>query len=279
MKKIGITLLLAVSMCLYGILANAQEDTANNVIVSENEECKDAFYQEHKDICKADGRNYRTEKETKVHRYPNRKSTETMEKGATLQIMYTCTWDDTDWGWIAYASSATGELLKHHSGWVKMQELTHLYDMASFYYDHQKDFTSLDKLKSQDRELSEVLKEKAESEVVVWSYPYSGEILGTMDAGEYYPDKHTEEEIVYKDEDGDYWLMKSMGVGQQMGAVSLLEPSERKIEAKKTEPYTVPNWTQKEEANIWKYVGAVFAIVVIAGVGIGVCCKKKCTCN
>ena len=130
--------------------------------------------------------------------------TDALENGSVLFVSFT--YENShgeEWGVIQYRIGENGEVTPDYggvpeddsvrTGWVLMDELSLVYDSEEFKKDHQEE------IKENTEEIH--LSPDGEQEVQFWSYPGSGDIIGSSS---YEIDKMTFSEI-YEAPDGERW--------------------------------------------------------------------------
>ena len=80
---------------------------------------------------------------------------------------------------------------------------------------------------------------RVSDKIVVWSYPYSGKRLGSMEIEKYPSDRELVGKPMYRDSDKKYWAI--IRYGQSYGAICLSDPENKSIPKKKIDPYTIPD--------------------------------------
>ena len=132
------------------------------------------------------------------------KITDALENGSVLFVSFT--YENShgeDWGVIQYRREENGEVTPDYggdpedssikTGWVLMNELSLVYDSEEFKKEHQEE------IKENTEEIH--LSPDGEQEVQFWSYPGSGDIIGSSS---YEIGKMTFSEI-YEAPDGEQW--------------------------------------------------------------------------
>ncbi len=125
-----------------------------------------------------------------------------LENGIRVFVSFTyVNSEGEEWGVIQYEQGEDGQIIPSYryaedgsvkTGWIRMEELSLIYDSEEFKKDHEEE------IKVNDRTAE--IRLKPGEELQYWSYPGSGNIIGsTPDT-----DKLTIEQV-YTDEDGEQW--------------------------------------------------------------------------
>lgn len=242
---------------------------------------QNGFFLTHKEECRAEFRNYYGSEEVQCYKSPESETIlSTLPKGSciTVQCTYQTAWEK--WGLLERGSD-----LKMYFGWVKMSELEFVYDAVAFLYDHRDgcidDRSELDWDK---------ICKAPEQESIIWSYPYSGKIIGRQSKGKYpdadYMKTHYYPGILYLDDEGRYWITvsvkRTVSSSEEAalekeeylsGMICLSEPENVNLEKRIMEPYTLPSlggWVQDVVEKV--YIG--LSVIGVA-TGILLYAKKK----
>ncbi len=190
-----------------------------------------SFYRTHKKECRRSMHSYLAKKEVTCYKDPesNMKSS-TFEKGSALYIVCTyCTNFDT-WG----LASKNGI-----DKWVKLRDLEFVEDLNSFIAEYWKEMG-----KPKNAELKKALETVAgtlQKDIVKWSYPCSGKVVGTCSKKEYPDMRSIYLSDIYRDKQGRYWKIYGGGEFYDMEsyAICLSDPENDQIakEITLTKPY------------------------------------------
>lgn len=241
-------------------------------IYPEENTCTDSFYLSHKSECKEDNRTFLTEKEVIRYKNPNSEvELEKLPKGELINIQKTYQTEFENWGLIFWSFNTEGNV-QQTSGWVKLSDLEFIYDARAFFYDHKKEI-----IQDRDSLNFEEKRKNIQNQILVWSYPCSGELVSKLDSKYYPTEVQIQTQPLYQDKAGRYWLMVSGRNYIKNGrwsscAICLSEPTNRKIAAERIEPYTVPDkrgtWNQKV------FMLTICGMLLICGV-VGLLLVKK----
>jgi hypothetical protein len=137
-----------------------------------------------------------------------------INNGNTVLIQFTYHYNGELWGVVI------GD--KECSGWIPMSQLVIVYDYISFDEDHKNDFYEY-------KGGYESLK-NAKGKVVLWSWPGSGKVKGTVDVSEI-PEYDPRFSHAYKDKQGREWLYTDYWCGYRNFWICLNDPTNAKIPA------------------------------------------------
>lgn len=235
---------------------------------------QNGFFLTHKEECKAEFRNYFVSEKVQCFKSPESETTlSALPKGSyiTIQCTYQTAWEK--WGLLGRGSD-----LKMYSGWVKMSEVEFVYDVVAFLYDHGKDCIDDRSELDWDKICKAPVKES-----IIWSYPYSGKIIGRQSNGKYldadYMKIHYYPGILYRDDEGRYWItvsVKRMVYSSEeknlekeeylSGMICLSEPENVNLEKRVMEPYSLPSAGGWAQAIVEKVYIGLSVIVVAIGI-------------
>lgn len=218
---------------------------------------QDAFYLAHREECKDLTYIFTADKNVSRYRNPEKKSAlqGEIKKGERVFIIKTYQTAFENWGLVGMSHDLEGNIV-YSDGWVKLSELEFVYDTTSFFFDHEKEYHfDLKELSSKN------IKNIVKKEVIVWTYPNSGEIAFRLGA-ESYP--MLSAVPLYEDKDGRYWMVVSADVykkGTKWGncSVCVSDPQNDSLPAYRPEPCTRPE--QEGTMN--------FMVKLAAAAGIG----------
>ena len=142
-------------------------------------EPEDTFYQEHAEQCNYEGRSYLTNgKDGYVIVYDSPKATKKIDAVTNEQEFYVSfTYEKwgTKWGVVNYTKDSGDNVESsdqdEQTGWVRMKDMTVVYDEQSFSRDHNNQIT-------QSNEKFDLSNTK--NQVYIWSYPGSKEVKGEI---------------------------------------------------------------------------------------------------
>lgn len=186
-------------------------------------EPEDRFYQNNYQNCEYLGRSFFTNGKdgyVSIYRSPDSDAIlDVASNGDRIYVSFTYDNDKTLWGVVQYTIDADGKLLNAYSGdattgWIMMDELHLIYDASSFYDAHENKFYAY---------TGEGIK-SGQDEIILWTFPCSGEIAGHMPEAESYLFQ-----IAYKDQDGREWGHISYHFGMRNVWVCLSDPANKDI--------------------------------------------------
>lgn len=259
-------------ICLFwGMLFLLMPQTVGAEVPEEEEELiSDTFYIEHKENCKTTDWTFMADKEVLRYKDPQteKKLDKAICKGENVRIQRIYQTASEKWGLLFWSRDAKGNIT-NTTGWVKLSDLEFVYDTHAFYMDHKEEL----ELVSDMENLSfEEIRNKLNQEVVLWSYPCSGEIVCRISAEKYPTDNRIQSGLVYQDDEKRYWLLipsgtDSVGTKWSGYSICLSDPANEKISAKKIEPFTTPD---SDETGNTKYIFCVVCMVCCMCV-VGAC--------
>ncbi|MEG0940558.1 MAG: hypothetical protein RR147_00175 [Oscillospiraceae bacterium] len=181
----------------------------------------DDFYASHSEECKPLVRSFYANGKTGFLEFftkPNGDSLGFSNNGEKYTVMFTYTDDkNAEWGIVQFSKNASGivSLLENDenvkNGWVKMDGLLNLYDYVAFDADHGNEYGYY------EGDYSEL---KGVTDIVLWTYPRSGEIVGSLaEIGDGFA-----LETTYTDSQGLVWGFVNYAFGHKNVWVCLSEP-------------------------------------------------------
>lgn len=239
-KKICVILsIVALYICYasQGVQVAAQKgDEAYQQDADYPELSDNSFYRTHKEECKSDGSSYLAKEEVTCYKNPESDAiSSTIEKGSTIYIIYTYQKAFDTWG---LASAGIDR-------WVKLRDLEFLENVDSFIAEYGKE---MGKPKEADlKKTLETVSDTLRKDIVKWSYPCSGKIVGTCSKKEYPDMRSINVPTIYQDGQGRYWMTYGAGsfiLGEsgkdKSYAICLSDPENDQIgkEITLTKPYT-----------------------------------------
>ncbi len=230
-------------------------------------ESKDSFYLSHKKECKEDRRGYSISKETTCYKSPeSSKNSRKIPKGAYVEVSYTYQTNSQNWGLLYWVTDAKGNY-QNVNGWIRLSDVDFTYDALAFCHDHARELDA----KWMDNTFKSI-RQRLKKEIVVWSYPYSGKRLGSMEIEKYPSDRELVGKPMYRDSDKKYWAI--IPYGKSYGAVCLSDPENISITKKKITPYTVPNMGD-EMLGLRKIALICILIICCCAAGVSFCWKRN----
>lgn len=203
-------------------------------IVYEKIESNDSFYLSHQKECKEDRRGYTVSKEIACYKSPEgKKLKRSLPKGSHITVSYTYQTKSQNWGLLYWVTDAKGNY-QNVNGWIRLSDVDFTYDALAFCHDHARELDA----KWMDNTFKSI-RQRLKKEIVVWSYPYSGKRLGSMEIEKYPSDRELVGKPMYRDSDKKYWAI--IPYGKSYGAVCLSDPENKSIPKKKIDPYTTPD--------------------------------------
>ena len=269
MKK-NCVLLCMVALCIcyasQGLPAAAEKDYESNDEYELDIYYKDSFYLSHEKECKQSGASYFAEEEVTCYKNPeSSKTLSPIEKGTYISIGYIYQADFETWGSINFITNKDAPLLPKE-GWVKIEDLKFSEDATSFFWEYIKDMGKMER-----DALTKILEEvqgNLKKEIVMWSYPCSGKIVGKMSKEEYPSSKIFQTpRNIYCDYEKRYWWIcpndKKVG-GKPYCAICLSDPENDQIgkEITLTKPYTGGKYGR------WLVVIPIGIVICILMVGV-----------
>jgi len=189
-------------------------------------EPEDDFYNKHSDECVTVSRIFYANGEdgyVSMKKEPGaRREVGKIENGETIYIQFTYNHNGESWG-IAEFTEPKSE--RWTSGWTPMDQLQAKYDYISFDEEHSSEYYSY----SDDDTTHEPI------DIVLWTWPGSGEIASTLQKEWLDPD--TDSYILngptraYKDSDGREWGFVGYFYGSRNSWICLSDPSNDNIPA------------------------------------------------
>ncbi|MCI8339896.1 MAG: hypothetical protein HFH62_14690 [Lachnospiraceae bacterium] len=195
-----------------------------------------SFYRTHKKECKRGGSSYLAKKEVTCYKNPeSHVISSTIDKGSSVEIICTYQTNFDTWG---LASNGLDK-------WVKLRDLEFAENVYSFVYEYKKEMGRV-----KDSELKKALGtvvDTLQKDIVKWSYPCSGKIVGKCSKKKY----PTMDSIlmntwfIYQDKQKRYWRIYGGDYDSKTGeykpyAICLSDPENDQIEKEitLTKPYT-----------------------------------------
>ena len=230
----------------------------------EQEEIQDGFYLEHRDEC--EDVNWTFIANGSIDRYKNPESKNVLKKSickgerVRIQKMYQTPLEK--WGLLFWSRDEEGNVT-NMTGWVKLSDLEFVYDTNAFYMDHKNELVA-DRKGVSFKDIRDTIKQ----EVIVWSYPCSGEVVCRIDKEQYPTDNQIQNGLVYQDSKNRYWLLKlsctyAVGTKWEGCAICLSDSTNAEIPAEDMKPYTTPDSDSIEAVNMRKKVMFLSVILLI----------------
>lgn len=259
--------------CLFcGMVSSAKAYETDEM----EEYIQNPFYLEHKEECLS--KNWTFFANKPVYRYnrpeSGHKLDKRIEKGERVDILSIYQTAGESWGLLLWSRDKEGNIT-NSTGWVKLSDLEFVYDTNAFYTDHKGEMvsdsdTSGLSFQSVRKKIKKDSKENPFKNVIVWSYPCSGEIVCRVAVEEYPTENSIAGHPLYQDKEGRYWMLGSSysyTIGTKWGgtAICLSEPTNAGISEQRIEPYTTPEMFEEEEKGFpVLYVAGIVA--VLAGI-------------
>lgn len=250
-------------------------------------EPNDSFYEQKREDCVYNNRSYTANGKdgaVAILKEPESEETvATIHNGNEFYVSFVYTdKQGAEWGVVEFNPDGSGNLAetdysKAISGWVRMADMTVIYDYISFAEDHQDEF------KPYTGNYDEF---KTSSTLVFWRYPGSGVIVSQVDEfeiGDYFSMTHT-----YTDAESKLWGFVEYFYGHRNVWICISNPSGAGIETAQTPaPSNVavspsaemPAVQSNQTPMLLFIVVIVAAVVIITGVLIAVFWKKNAKTN
>ena len=190
---------------------------------------QDSFYRTHKKECKWGRGSYIAKKEVTCYKNPESDmKVAPIEKGDTFNVAYTYQTNFDTWGLEAFSMNK----------WVKLRDLEFVENVDSFISEYWREMG-----KPKNAELKKALGTVADTlqkDIVKWSYPCSGKVVGTCSKKEYPDMRSIYLSDIYQDKKGRYWKTYGGGFSEMESyAICLSDPENDQIEKEitLTKPY------------------------------------------
>ncbi|MCI8339902.1 MAG: hypothetical protein HFH62_14720 [Lachnospiraceae bacterium] len=245
MKKLYLLfgiVLLCICYASQGFQVTAEEDYENYEDEGFEPSCNDSFFLTHEKDCRRSGANYIAEKDVLCYKNPlSSNKFSPIEKGTEVCIGYTYQANFETWG-VIYLISNKDVPIAEKEGWVKIRDLKFSEDTTSFFWEYKKNMGKIQK--GALRRTLEEVQGSLKKELVMWSYPCSGKIVGRLSKEEY-PDQESvfqDPTQIYQDQEKRYWKIyvnHEMKEGRLSYAICLSDPENDQIakEITLTKPY------------------------------------------
>ncbi|MEA4894536.1 MAG: hypothetical protein VB064_04665 [Oscillospiraceae bacterium] len=189
-------------------------------------EPNDDFYRTHFDECEYVNRVYYSNGENgymELFSEPGGSSLGFAENGKPFNVQFSYRLGDEVWGVTEYSESK-GNLAPSgegdaKSGWFKLSDAAQKFDYQSFDGEHSTDYVAY------DGDYSEI---KDMQNIVVWTFPNSGETNGTIDE----IDENFSIDHIYSDVSGKSWGFVSYYYGMKSFWICLTAPNDASLPAK-----------------------------------------------
>lgn len=213
------------------------------------------FYTRHRSECVSLNRSFYANGEggsVSVKQEPG-SNTETavIENSEILNILFTYNDNGEIWG-VTEIFSENEPYDTWPNGWIPMSQLLLVYDYASFAEEYQEEFYTFSGS-------YEAL--KTANEIVLWSWPGSGELKGTLEALTVENDGEFNISKAYKDKQGQEWGFLVYWRGERNVWICLSNPASRDIPAFNPPPQ--PKLWQSDDVNPPKNGLSLPVIIII----------------
>lgn len=267
-KRIGI-LFVWISI----LIACGKANVFADVIV----EPQDNFYEEHREECEYISRTYIVNsKEGYVYLFVSPESKKVLgsiENNTEVFIQFIYEGEnEVTWGVVMDTSLFKESRAK--TAWINLSDCYVKYDQISFLEDHEEELVQ--------EEISFDFSNSSK-EVILWTYPQSGEIAGRIDpTSEYAQSSERTYDNYYLDSNNEKWIQINYYMGQK-GWVCVTDPSNEKIEevtSENKEPESIHPTLNEDVPKQFQYEIIVafilsISLVVITAVVIHKIYKKE----
>lgn len=163
--------------------------------------CRDPFYLSHKEECRAIAACYLAKEEVDCYKNPNSEvKLAPIDKGTKIMVYFTYQKEGDIWGVIHTINNRDTSLVRER-GWVKLRNLEFQEDIYSFISQYIGEIDNMD-----EGNLFDGVRSHIQKDIVMWFYPCSGKIVGTLSKENYPSEEKISGRLSYQDKQGRYWI-------------------------------------------------------------------------
>lgn len=220
----------------------------------------DAFYRSHKNSCTYVSRSYIANSEdgySTIYVNPESKlSIYKVTNGTDFYVSFSYDKSGETWLYCVLPIDEEDGHVTYKKGWIPDADCLLKYDGIAFYDDHESELTNYQ---------GELKDYQAKNEILVWSYPLSGEVVKRFKE---FDANHIS--TVYTDEEGRDWGYIGYYMGKVNSWVCISDPENEELPVQKIVkgdliPPVEPEWSPLDGTYLPFLVAAILVVVVIVG--------------